>query len=202
MKANLDEEIIMDERLRNLYLNCVNELKSINIDVTNKDLIGEIDISFSKRNSKRYGCCKQENPDKSSYRIIKRGRKKIVKYDKFGKHHIEISKWVMDLDEKIIKNTIMHEIIHCFPGCNDHGSKFKSYSKYINQKLGYNISRLGNKEEDYKNSNLEYKEDNKYNYKVFCVKCGQTFHRQRLNKNLFKHYRCGNCGGKFDFEKI
>ena len=29
-----------------------------------------------------------------------------------------------------IKNTIMHEIIHCFPYCNNHGSEFKKYAKY------------------------------------------------------------------------
>ena len=34
---------------------------------------------------------------------------------------------------------------------------YKKYSEFINEKLGYNISRLGNKEEDYK-SRLKYQE--------------------------------------------
>lgn len=106
----------------------------------------------------------------------------------------------MELDEKIIKNTIMHEIIHCFPYCNNHGSEFKKYAKYINEKLGYDISRVGNKKEDYQKSNIEYKETTKYKYKIICEKCGQTFYRQRLMKNLTRKYRCGKCGGKFTIE--
>ena len=69
-------------------------------------------------------------------------------------------------NDGIIKNTIMHELIHCIPFCNDHGIEFKKYAKYINEKLGYNISRVGNKKVDYKNSNIEYKEKEVYNYKV------------------------------------
>lgn len=49
------------------------------------------------------------------------------------------------INDGIIKNTIMHELIHCIPFCNDHGIEFKKYANYINEKLGYNISRVGNK---------------------------------------------------------
>lgn len=173
-------------KLIRLYNECINELKSIGIDVLSKD-VGEIDIKLTYRAKKRYGCCKQENPDK---RYLK-------------KCHIEISNWVMNLNEKIIKNTIMHEIIHCLPNCNNHGEYFKKYANYINQKLGYNISRLGNKEQDFKNSNLQYTEKAPtYTYKIICTKCGQEFFRQRLNKNFVRKYRCGKCGGKFDFSSI
>ena len=97
----------------------------------------------------------------------------------------------MNLEEKIIKNTIMHEIIHCFPECNNHGKQFKKYANYINQKLGYNISRLGNKEEDFIKSNIEYKNEKiKYKYKIICKKCGQIFFRQRIKTNFIKKYRC------------
>lgn len=186
----------MEEKLIKLYNECVEELNSIKIDIVNNCNIGSIDIKLAKRNSKRYGCCKQEEPDKKYYHIIKRGRRKIKQYDIFKKHHIEISKWVLDLDENIIKNTIMHEIIHCLPNCNNHGKEFKKYANYINRNLGYNITRLGNKEEDFKKSNLEYKEKtNTYKYKIICNKCGQIIYRQRLKKELIHKYRCGKCGG-------
>ena len=103
----------------------------------------------------------------------------------------------MELDERIIKNTIIHEIIHCMPYCNNHGEQFKKYAEYINSKLGYNISRIGNKKEDYKNSNIEYREEKRFNYKIVCEKCNQTFYRQRLNKYFQLKFRCGKCGGKF-----
>lgn len=185
----------MEENLIKLYNECTNELKTIGLDIKNKEIVGSIDIKLSSRASKRYGCCKQEEPDKSSKVIEKRGYRRIIKYEKFNKHHIEVSKWVMNLNEDIIKNTIMHEIIHCFPYCNNHGQEFKKYANYINKKLGYNVARTGNVKEDYEKSNIPYKEK-EYKYKIICEKCGQEIYRNRLNRNLFKKYRCGKCGGK------
>ena len=189
----------MNEKLNRLYNECIEELKSININVKNNPNIGEIDISLAKRNAKRYGCCKQEVADKNfSYKIRKNGRI-IEKCERFKKHHIEISKWVMELDDDIIKNTILHEIIHCFPRCNNHGKVFKAYANYINESLGYNISRLGNKEEDYKNSNIEYIDNsNIYRYAIICQNCGKIYYRQRLKKDFFRKYRCGICEGKLE----
>lgn len=184
-----------EDRLNELYTECVSELTNIGIDVLDEDRIGKIDIGFAKRKAKRYGCCKNENPDRTTaYR-----EKRKIYYRKFNTHHIEISKWLMDLNDDIIKNTIVHELIHCMPDCNNHGKEFKRYAKYINDKLGYNISRVGNKEEDYKKSNLEFSEIEKtpkYNYKVTCSRCGYSFYRIRLQKNFTRKYRCGKCMGK------
>lgn len=193
----------MEEKLIKLYEECIKELQSIKLDIINNELLGEIDIKLAKRNSKRYGCCKQEDPDKRYYHISKIGRRKIKQYDVFKKHHIEISKWVLDLDDSIIKNTIMHEIIHCFPYCNNHGKEFKRYASYINENLEYNITRLGNKEEDFKKSNLEYKESiNNYKYKIICNKCGQIIYRQRFKEEMINKYRCGKCGGSLNIQSI
>lgn len=182
----------MEEKLENLYKECIEELKSINIEI-DENKIGKIDISFTKRKTKRYGCCRQEEPDKSTIYI----KNRIIYYRKYNKHHIEISKWLMELNDEIIKNTIIHEIIHCFPNCNNHGKEFKEYAQIINQKLGYNISRLGNKEEDYKKSSLDYNEEKlKYKYKIVCETCGIVYYRQRMTKNFEKKFRCGKCRGK------
>lgn len=192
----------MEQKLEKLYEEVILELEKIGIKVENNNQIGQIDISISKRNNKRYGVCKQEDPDKNTKYIEVSRRHKIIKYYKYNRHHIEISPWVMELEDSIIKNTIIHEIIHCFPYCNDHGAKFKKYAKYINEKLGYNISTVGNKAEDYKKSNKEYEETKEYNYKIECENCSQVFYRQRVNKNFTKKYRCGKCGGKFTVYKI
>lgn len=187
----------MQKKLESLFLQCLNELKSIGFNL-DKENIGEIKIQISKRNNKRYGCCKQEEPDKK-YKIVQKiGRRRIVKYEKFMKHTIEISKWVLDLNDKIIKNTIMHEIIHCFPYCNNHGTQFKKYAGYINEKLGYNISRLGNKKEDFEQSDVEYKEKD-FKYVIKCTSCGKLIYRNRLAKNFFRKYRC-LCGGKLEMQ--
>lgn len=192
----------MEKKLQIVYDECIHELQKIGIDVLNFEKIGKIDISISKRNNKRYGCCKQEEPDLQTKYVEKVGNKRIIRYAKFNKHHIEISPWLMELDEDIIKNTIIHELIHCLPNCNNHGEMFKKYANYINDKLGYNISRVGNKKEDYIKSNVEYKEKESYNYHIKCTNCGQDFFRKRLNRNFTRKFRCAKCGARFEVNKI
>jgi len=187
----------MEKKLEKLYQECIKELSSIGINILDEQNIGKIDIKISTRSKKRYGCCKQEEPDEKSMNIERRGFKRIIRYNRYNKHHIEISSWVMDLDERIIKNTIIHELIHCIPYCNNHGKEFKKYAKFINSKLGYDITRVGNKRADYEKSNIEYEEEEKFKYKIECKQCGQVFFRKRLSKNFILKYRCGKCRSKF-----
>lgn len=188
----------MEQKLQKLFNECVNELNKIGIDILNEKQYGTIKISISKRNNKRYGCCKQEEPEKKYKTISKIGRRTIIRYEKFNKHHIEISPWVMDLEKNIIKNTIMHELIHCLPYCNNHGKEFKKYANILNSNYGYEISRVGNKKKDFEKSNIEFTEKENYNYKIICKDCKQEFFRIRLIKNFTRKYRCGQCGGKFE----
>lgn len=188
----------MEQKLYKLFSECVDELNKIGIDILNEKQYGKIKISISKRTNKRYGCCKQEEPDKNYKRIIKNGRRKIIKYEKFNKHHIEISKWVLELEDNIIKNTIMHELIHCLPYCNNHGTEFKKYANIINDNYGYDISRVGDKKKDFEKSNIEFNEVKTYNYKIICKGCKQEFYRQRLSKNFTRKYRCAKCGSVFE----
>ena len=192
----------MEQKLNKLYLECINELNKIGINILDEKQYGKIDISISKRNNKRYGCCKQDDPDKNYKTVTRTGRKKIIRYEKFNKHHIEISPWVMELEDNTIKNTIIHELIHCIPYCNNHETEFKKYSSLINTNYGYDISRVGNKKKDFEKSNIEYKEVENYNYKIICKNCKQEFYRQRLNRNFTLKYRCGKCKGKFEIIKL
>ena len=48
----------MEEKLKKLYEECSKELKLININLED---VGKIDISFSKRNNKRYGFTKSQS---------------------------------------------------------------------------------------------------------------------------------------------
>ncbi|MBQ3407604.1 MAG: SprT-like domain-containing protein [Clostridia bacterium] len=189
----------MDDKLQKLFCECKSELNGIGIDIENEN-IGDISIGIGKRNCKRYGCCKQENPIKSTKYIEKIGRNRYIKYGQYKSHKIEISKWVMNLNDDIIKNTIMHEIIHCFPNCSNHGEHFKKYASYINSRLGYDISRVGDKRKDMAESNIQ-EEAEKYNYKIECTNCGYNFLRKRLNCNFSRKYRCGKCGGKLQTMK-
>ena len=176
----------MEQKLKELYLECVQELNKLGIDILDEKQYGKIDIFIAKRNNKRYKI------------INKVGRRRIIRYERFNKHHIEISPWVMALEESIIKNTIMHELIHCIPFCNNHGSEFKKYANMINTHFGYDVSRVGNKKNDFEKSNINYNEKENYNYKIICKGCNQFFYRKRLNKGFTRKYRCAKCGGKFE----
>ena len=44
----------MEEKLNKLYNECVEELKSIGLNIIDNELIGKIDIFYSKRNNKSY----------------------------------------------------------------------------------------------------------------------------------------------------
>lgn len=189
--------MLEEDRLLLLYNECISELLSIGIDMLDEKKYGKINIKLAKRECKRYGCCKQDSPDKKTKVIKKYLNRKIIYYEKYNVHNIEISNWVMLLNDKIIKNTIIHELIHCFKNCNNHGKEFKYYADYINNKLGYNISRLGNKNLDLLKSNINIYENESFKYKVTCMKCGQIFYRKRLNRNFLSRYRCGICKGKF-----
>ena len=182
----------MEEKLEKIYEECIQELNKIGINFKGK----EISIGISKRSNKRYGCCKPEVPDQRYKKITRKGFRYIIKYENYKKYTIEISRWIMDLNEEIIKNTIIHELIHCLPYCNNHGSEFKKYADIINTKLGYNITRVGNKREDFEKSNLEYIEKEEYKYKIQCEKCSKIFYRKRLQKNFTRKYRCSSCLGK------
>ena len=169
-KISNKELTLEEQKLNYLYAQCLNELIFIGIDIKNQELIGNIDIKLTKRASKRYGCCKQENPDKKYKIIQKRGHHKIIKYEKFQSHHIEISNWVMKLNDDIIKNTIMHELIHCIPFCNNHGKEFKKYANYINEKLDYHKVKstaiFGNASKEQRQRSIEAFRNGKFNVLV------------------------------------
>lgn len=180
------------QKLETLFQEVVKELESIQIPIK---LAGNIEIAIAKRDCKRYGCCKQSQPDETTKIVKTYRRKRHIEYGVYKEHRIEISKWVLEMKEPIIKNTIAHELIHCLPYCSNHGENFKRYAMYINQELGYSVARVGNKKEDFAKSNREYTEES-YKYIISCTSCQQVYKRNRLARNFLKKYRCGVCGGK------
>ena len=186
------------EKLKKLYSKCIEELKNIGITFENEKII----ILISKRNNKRYGCCKPSNPDLNYKQVIHKGWKTYTRYQHYYQYTIEISPWLMELEETIIKNTIIHELIHCLPYCNNHGEQFRYYAKTVNDKLGYHITRTGNKKDDYAKSNLTLEEKEEYRYQIQCERCGKFFYRKRLQKNYTRKYRCSKCLGKLEVMKL
>ena len=71
-------KIKMKEQLQKIYQKCLQELNEIGINMQDNDQIGKIEISLSNRSQKRYGICKQEEPDEQTRYIERRGRKRII----------------------------------------------------------------------------------------------------------------------------
>ncbi len=61
----------MDEKLQKLYQECIQEMENIGIQIIDNKDVGQIEIKLSKRNNKRYGACKQLEPDKTTMYIEK-----------------------------------------------------------------------------------------------------------------------------------
>lgn len=178
----------MTRKLLELKDDCMYELDSIGL----ADMIGEIETWYvDKRATRRLGVCKHRKSMGYVY------------------NNIGISSWLLkDFDEKTIKNTIIHEILHTFEGCNNHGYKWQKYADIVNTKLGYNIKRLSSLETICENNDIDYNkyENVHYKYKGTCKKCGYVWHQQRLSSHALLSYKLGRmthsvCGGH-EFEII
>ena len=78
----------MEEKLEKLYKECIDELEKIDIHILDEKTYGKIDINLSNKSPKRYGCCKQEYPDKKYKKVRKYKNRKVISYQKFKIHHI------------------------------------------------------------------------------------------------------------------
>ena len=149
----------MENKLQNLFSQCVKELKSIGIDINNNKLIGEINISLAKRNAKRYGCCRHEDPDEK-YKVM---TNKVS--DLFTKYN-ELSSFVvpeiLKLDEEKL-NTFYkdEEKLEDYRFSIENIYRFKNHTlDEEKEKMLSNLSKcLSNPEETYEaltDSDFEY----------------------------------------------
>lgn len=130
------------------------------------------------------GVTRREAPNKFSMR--------------FNKKYFEIE------DPKSIHETIMHECIHCIPGCFNHQSDFKYAASIVNKKLEFNVARtsLTPKFQTYVENLPKYRPK----YQIICDNCGAKLEkliRKTKKYNIIKagnkissgqtYYRCPNC---------
>jgi len=162
--------------LQKLFRECVLEMKSINMDISNN--IGSITVN--RRLTRALGRC-------------------LKKYTSYGvSFNIDINPCMIEdgVEVKATKNVIMHELLHTCPGCYNHGSEWKYRAKIVNRKLGYNISTT----ED--TSTLESSgvklTTREYKYALVCEKCGKQYKKKRWCEALRNpsRYKCGVCEGR------
>ncbi len=172
----------MKTKLIRLKNDCLKELQEIGIiDKVAANITWRIDT----RAKKRLGVCEKKNKMTYTY------------------HTIGISDWVLkSFSDKDIKNTIMHELLHTINGCNNHGYNWQRYAELVNEKLGYEISRLANVEKLCEKNNINYEtfREQTRRYKIICKKCGKVFYQSRLGARTLIGYMNNNrrhivCGG-------
>lgn len=115
-----------------------------------------------------------------------------------GIFEIEIARFLENSSEAIIREVVMHELLHSCRGCFNHGKKWKMHAELINEEYGYNISRL------YKDDKDEPLPERKYKYVIKCTSCGNKGYRLKRSKVIGnpQNYKCSKCGGKIVVEEI
>ena len=141
-------------------------LKTMGIPVSNKLLSG---VRVNTRAKRRLGCCFYQN----------------------GQYWIEVSSAILN-NPDLLRQTLVHELLHTCPGCRDHGARWKTYAEQVGQKLGYSITRTVQAESD--PGPLRHEE---VKYILECQSCGAQIRRMRMSKAVKSpwRYRCP-CGGK------
>lgn len=114
----------------------------------------------------------------------------------YGAYKVELSKYLLGCSEQLIKDTLLHEIIHTFPRCFNHSYNFKHFARIISEEFNANVQVKSNSKEF-----AEQRPVQTYKYKITCLGCGATFYRKRLPKNI-ENYTHSSCGGKLKVEKL
>lgn len=110
-------------------------------------------------------------------------------------YNIYLNKKMLKCDDKQIKNTLLHELIHTIDGCFNHGDNFKKQAEIVNKLYGYNIQRSS--------SCQEFKNQLNFKYEVCCTNCGAK-NKYFKKTNIVKYpnlYRCA-CGGELKVKQL
>ena len=72
----------------------------------------------------------------------KGSRKNYTEYD----YYIELSGYALGAPEKVLRNVLIHELIHTVPGGHTHTGEWKKWAEFVNKRTGYHIQRFSDDE--------------------------------------------------------
>ena len=101
--------------------------------------------------------------------------------------------------EKIIKETLAHELCHTMKGCMNHGPDFHRNGNIIFKNFGYKIDTTADEDASrYFNSLLP-----EHPYMLQCVSCDKKFYQDRLSDPVKNpgRYKCA-CGDNLNSYKL
>ena len=172
--------------VRKIFEECCTELRRINMDISDNIK----DVKVNGRLSRALGrCCARRD-----WRRME------------DEYTIEINPCMLadDVEMHIVKNTMIHELLHTCPNCMNHGPEWTSRAGRVNRMLGYNVKRLaevsGLEAAGVKLSRPDWK------YAIVCNECGRVVEkRNRWSKtleNIGNYRHGGGCGGHLHVMEI
>ena len=117
-----------------------------------------------------------------------------------GVFDISIAGFLLDenTDIFLLKNTVIHELLHTVKGCFKHTGKWKLLAEMVNENYPqYNVKRTFDRAVIADIADIK---EPTYRYILKCKNCGLEIKRQRKSKAVinYKNYRCGKCGGNLE----
>ena len=178
-KENIEKNIIKDSSITKIFNTVSKELIKIGVPIPIKDIVkvGELKTRSKRVRGVTYTFKRiaYNNPnidDKTNYIGI---NKKLIE------------------DNFEIEKTMVHELIHTIPGCNNHGPNFKRYAGLINRHYPeYNVSTYYTSDSDETENIADTK---KPKYVVTCENCGAKtyFYRKCKTLDIISRCTCKKC---------
>ena len=176
--VTVDNKIVKDSSITKIFNTVSKELIKIGVPIPVKDIkkVGEL-----KTRSKRV---------RGVTYTFKRITYNNINIDKTN--YIGINKKLIE-DNFEIEKTMVHELIHTIPGCNNHGPNFKRYAELINRHYPeYNVSTYYTPDSDETENIANIK---KPKYVVTCENCGVKtyFYRKCKTLDILSRCTCKKC---------
>lgn len=123
---------------------------------------------INSRAKTRFGCCRRTGKE----------------------YTIEISAILLEAEERAVRQTLAHEILHTCPGCSNHGTLWQHWAAEMNRLYGYEIRRTDSPE------HLGIPDERPVRWLVVCQRCGKEIPRMKRSPLVLhpERYRC-SCGG-------
>lgn len=171
------------KRLKEAFISCKQEIEAVGLN------LGTItELKINTRATSRFG---------RSY------------FNSLGECRIEISALLLypDIPDSMLKQFLIHEMLHTCPGCMEHGAIWNKNAELLNTTYGYTLQRVVPEEtakfvlshapgnENTADADALSAPTGLIRHKLICPNCNYTIIRQR-NSSLVQHpeeFLCPNC---------
>lgn len=114
---------------------------------------------------------------------------------------INISNYLRGADEKIVMNTVIHELLHALPICrySGHTGNWRALARLVSSKTDYNIDTYADDENS--DAYFSNRSVGRSYYLVTCKNCGRksVYYKRARIVNDSSTFSCRKCGAKDNY---